>query len=95
VSLVKTYTVGCEGPALTDRLRQLNRLKRVQVSYREHVPFSGYATSSAKTRRSAIANGWTRVTVTLPLFNNRPDGDATDVKFDLCPSCTAMLKGAL
>lgn len=94
MSLVKTYAVACEGVVLVDRLRQLNRLNGVQVSYREHQPFSGYATSSQKTRRLAISKGWSRRTVTLPIFNRQPDGPSTDVKFDLCPSCTATLKDA-
>lgn len=92
MSLVKTYAVGCEGPYLTDRLRQLDRLSGVNVTYREHQPFSNFATASAKARRSAIANGWSRTSVSLPIINSRPDGEYTEIKFDLCPSCTLMLK---
>jgi hypothetical protein len=92
MSLIKIYAVGCEGLTLVERLRVLNRLSGVQVSYREHQSFSSYATSSQKSRRRAISEGWSRRTVTLPIFSNQPDGPSTDVKFDLCPSCTKILK---
>lgn len=92
MSLVKTYAVACEGVVLADRLRQLDRLPNGPVSFHDHQPFSGYATSSTRSRRAASKAGWSRITVTLPLIHREPNGPSTDIKFDLCPSCTDQLK---
>lgn len=92
MSLVKTYAVACEGPTLAERLRLLNRLGSVQWSYHGHQSFSGYATSSKRARLIARQNDWGRVTVTLPIITDQPSAGSTDQKFDLCPSCTLMLK---
>lgn len=86
MSLVKIYRLGCEGPHLAARLQR-------HVSYNDHVPFSALSESSAKARRTATRKGWTRVTKTFPIFADQPNGPATDIKFDLCPSCSEQLKG--
>jgi hypothetical protein len=91
MSLVKTYAVACEGVVLADRLRNLGRLDNVHMSFHDHQPFSGYATSSQRARRLALKNGWSRVTRSLPIFPNKPTAGSTDIKFDLCPSCTEQI----
>ena len=95
MSLVKTYAVACEGPYLTLRLQEAERLNGIQLSTREHQPFSSYAVSSKTARQLAKSRGWTRPRVTLPIFRNQSKGQTTDHRFDLCPSCTKMLTAVL
>lgn len=85
MSLVRIYRLGCEGPYLA-------RLLAAPFSYAGHEPFSGMEQSSEKARRAAIRAGWSRITKRRPIFADQPDGPATDIKFDLCPSCSAQLR---
>lgn len=83
MSLVKIYRLGCEGPHLADRLNR-------RIPLYDHLSFSALSESAAKARRTAVKAGWTRVTKTLPLTRD-PNGPTSDIKFDLCPSCSVQL----
>ena len=89
MSLHKTYRVQCEGVSLAARLGLLK--SGPGVLFHGHVDFGPPSDETAKARRLAIKDGWTRVTKTLPLANI--PSMTTDIKFDLCPSCTKTVGG--
>lgn len=92
MSLHKTYRVQCEGINLASRLGMT--ASGPGVLFHGHVALGPDSDESpAKARRLAIKAGWTRVMKTLPV-TGRPDGPTTDIRFDLCPSCSKTVGGA-
>lgn len=87
MSLGKVYFVQCDGVGLASRLGMT--ASGPGVLFHNHELNSPVAGSAAKARRTAIKAGWGRITKTLPIGSGLPE---TDYKFDLCPSCKALLE---
>ena len=90
MSLHKTYRVQCEGPSLAARLGLLKNGPGVLLH--GHADFGPPSDETAKARRLAIKAGWTRIQKTLPITDH-PNGPTTDIRFDLCPTCSKTIGG--
>lgn len=91
MSLVKSYTIACQGPSLAARRGVLK--SGPGVLFHDHTPVRLAASdTAAKARREALKGGWSRAKVNLPILESHPDAGSTVVAFDLCPSCTETLK---
>lgn len=89
MSLYKTYRVQCEGISLASRLGMT--ASGPGVLFHHHETYGPGADTAAKARRYAIRGGWGRVAKTLALYS-APNAPTDTLKFDLCPSCLALLK---
>jgi hypothetical protein len=81
MALIKTYSLGCDGPSLA---------RRLGVNFTgAHVPQTPFPyAEAAKARRLAIKSGWTRVVKSFPIIVSDTSAGSTDIAFDLCPGCS-------
>lgn len=98
MGLLKSYQVICEGTDLHlrreyDATGSYDAGKIERRDMRDHCPWAGERTLSAKAARASVQlQGWVRHAETIRIY--RGSSETSVVRFDLCPNCAAKLIAA-